>query len=378
MDSFTTVENRGCLSNIGGAVMGVFIAPLVLLAATVGLFANEKNAVNVSGGLAEGKSAVVHVDSAKVDPANQGKLVHMNGTATSDKDLQDDEFGVRAAKALRLDRHVEMYQWVEKKETHERKKVGGGTEKTTTYTYSKEWSDRSNDSSGFKQSSGHQNPQFPVAARQFKATPIHVGAFTLPDDLVDNLKGEHPTQLPADFKPAGHEEFKKDGSGLLKGSSANPQVGDTRITWEQVDPGEVSLLGKQTDATLSPYVTKTNTQLLMLEMGHKAPDEMFAAAESANQVLTWIIRVVCWIFVMVAFGMVLGPLEAIANVIPLLGDMVGFGAGLFGFVLGTGWTMLVIAVAWIAARPLLGCALLAGVLGLGFMAWKAAPKPRAR
>ena len=52
-----------------------------------------------------------------------------------------------------------MYEWKEESKTERRDKLGGGEEEVKTYTYHRVWSDRYEDSSRFKHSDGHENPQ---------------------------------------------------------------------------------------------------------------------------------------------------------------------------------------------------------------------------
>src|SRR5205823_9344504 len=104
------------------------------------LWTNEGRAVKTEKSLKEGQGAVVSVGSDKVVAANEHKLVHMSGRATTGETLSDPEFLV-SRNTIKLRRNVEMYQWQEKKEEKERKKLGGGTEKVTTYSYEKAWSD---------------------------------------------------------------------------------------------------------------------------------------------------------------------------------------------------------------------------------------------
>ena len=61
--------------------------------------------------------------------------------ATTSEILVDPSFGV-AQQAIHLERRVSMYQWRESRESKTEKKLGGGTETITTYSYSKGWSDR--------------------------------------------------------------------------------------------------------------------------------------------------------------------------------------------------------------------------------------------
>ena len=82
------------------------------------------------GGEPRGQS----VDPARVDLANDGKLVHVSGDLKAGAPLADPDFAVSAT-ALRLVRVVEMYQWKEESETETRKNFGGSEETVTTYEY---------------------------------------------------------------------------------------------------------------------------------------------------------------------------------------------------------------------------------------------------
>jgi tetratricopeptide (TPR) repeat protein len=80
----------------------------------------------------------------------------------------------------------------------------------------------------------------------------------------------------------------------------------------------------------------------------------------------------------IGFLLILGPLATVAEVIPLLGSIVGLGAGIAAAILAAGLSLTLIAMAWIWYRPLLGAALLAGVSALaGVFWWKGRHTPQA-
>lgn len=99
-------------------------------------------------------------------------------------------------------------------------------------------------------------------------------------------------------------------------------------------------------------------------MGTVNPETMFQDAKTENTVMAWILRVVGIILVMAGIRMVLAPLSVLADVIPILGTIVGAGTGIVAFLLGLAWSLLVIAIAWIRFRPLLAGGLIAAVVGL--------------
>jgi hypothetical protein len=77
------------------------------------LWWNEGRAIQTARALQEGERTVIGVAAGPVDPANEGKLVHVMGRATIDETLKDAMFGV-SANAIKLRRTVQMYQWTEK------------------------------------------------------------------------------------------------------------------------------------------------------------------------------------------------------------------------------------------------------------------------
>ena len=145
----TTTESWG--SRLGSSIKGVLIGGALFIAGFPVLFWNEGNSVKTAKAIDEGEGVCVSVESnASIDQGNDDKLVHMSGKADTQDVLADDTFGVSAT-AIRLERQVEMYQWLEESRTSEKKKMGGSVEKTTTYTYKKGWFDHAIDSSGFKE-----------------------------------------------------------------------------------------------------------------------------------------------------------------------------------------------------------------------------------
>jgi hypothetical protein len=85
---------------------------------------------------------------------------------------------------------------------------------------------------------------------------------------------------------------------------------------------------------------------------------MFAHAQAANRTLTWILRAVGFAAMFFGGMLVMGPISALARIIPFMGSLVELGFALVSFFLSAIVSLLVIAVAWIVYRPLLGIALI--------------------
>ena len=78
-DSFTETTTKSWGSRLGESIKGVLFGLVLIVGSCVFLFWNEGRAVQTQRSLTEGASLVVNADAARVDPANDGKLVHVSG-----------------------------------------------------------------------------------------------------------------------------------------------------------------------------------------------------------------------------------------------------------------------------------------------------------
>jgi hypothetical protein len=104
----------------------------------------------------------------------------------------------------------------------------------------------------------------------------------------------------------------------------------------------------------------------MLELGNASASKMFTSAEEANVVLTWGMRVGGFLLMLIGLSMVFRPLAVVADVVPIIGDLVGMGTGLVAFAIAAPLSLLTIAIAWMVYRPLLGITLVVVSVGLFF------------
>ena len=364
-DTFTETTSQGWLSRLMGSIKSVLVGLVLFAVSFPVLFLNEGRAVQTAKSLTEGKGAVVSVAADTVGPANESKLVHLNGEATTTETLTDSDFGV-SANAIKLIRDVEMYQWQEDKKSETKKKLGGGEETVTTYTYAKTWSSRTIDSSDFKEPTGHTNPgEFPVQAHTTTASKVTLGAFTLSSGLVDSLDESTPLAVDAGQLPASMRgKAQASGSGYyIGGNPSSPQVGDVRVTFKAVKPAVVSVVARQVRETFEPYQTQAGDALLMLRYGTLSATAMFEAAERENTILTWVLRFAGFLCMFFGLTMIFRPIAVFADVIPLFGTLLGAGIGIFAGLTAAILSLLVIAVAWIFFRPLLGITLLLLAIG---------------
>ena len=364
-DSFTEVTSTSWFSRIGQSIMGVLFGLLLIAGAIALLFWNEKRSVDTAKALKEGAGAVVTIDAATIVPANEGKLVHLTGQATTKQTLRDKDFGI-AVPALKLKRTVEMYQWREDKSQEKQKELGGGEKTITKYTYKKNWAENLIDASGFKQPDGHANPSvMPLRSQETKAQSALVGGFTLSKSLLDELGGYERLQVQIPANLVG-KALVIDNGLFLGQDPANPQIGDLKVSFEVVKPALVSIYAAQKGNSFAPYPTKIGKALERIESGARSAQEMFQGATSENSIMTWILRAVG--FVVMFFGFALGfkPISVLLDVLPFLGDVAEWGLGFFAFLLALTVSITVVAIAWIVFRPLLGAGLLVAALALFF------------
>lgn len=133
-DTYTEVTRRSWGSKLGGSIKGIFGGLVIAAIGVVLLWWNEGQAVTTARSLKEGARDVVSVLAERVDAGNEGKPIHTSGEATTSETLVDPVCGVQV-QAIALRRKVEMYQWQESSRSETRKKLGGGEETVTTYTY---------------------------------------------------------------------------------------------------------------------------------------------------------------------------------------------------------------------------------------------------
>lgn len=364
-DSFREVTSVSWFGRIKRAVGGVIFGLILIVLMVIGLFWNEGRAVQTARSLAEGSGAVVSVGADSVDAANDGKLVHVSGPVTTDSGLADPDFGI-AAQGLRLSRSVEMYQWKEESKSETTKKLGGGEETVTTYSYSKVWDDSQIDSSDFKKPDGHQNPSMAIHSRTFQIPQGKLVAFDLDTPVLDRIEGDKDYSLSADQSAAIKAAYTGtkplsivDGKIYLGNDNTTPALGDYRIGYELAPLGVVSIVARQAGSRFEPYQTQAGDALLMVDTGNVPAEKMFADAVSANTLITWLLRGAGLLLLTIGFALFLSPIGVILDVIPFLGSMARMGTGIIAFVLAILVGTTTIAIAWFWYRPLLAIGILA-------------------
>ena len=361
-DSFTEVTNTGYGSRIKGAIVGGLVGVICIPLSFILLWMNEENSARSHAGLSELSRLAVTVPADKVDAGNEGKPVHLTGKAVTEEVLKDELFQVSAT-ALRLITSVSMFQWREEATTETKTTAGGGEKTVTTYEYKKDWSSYPIDSSSFSYPEGHENPPMPYQSAELLTEKATVGAFRLNEDLVSQIEGVVPLELTAENRAAlpepMREGFKDSDSGYYQGEDPFvPAVGDLRVSFSVVPPSLVSFIAKQKGDTFEAFAARNGRTFSPLRMGELSAEEVIAAERGELKILTWTIRIVGLVLMVIGFAMIFRPLAVVSSFLPFLGDIVGAGTLVMAILISLSLSLTTIAVAWVFYRPLLGIPLL--------------------
>jgi len=151
--------------------------------------------------------------------------------------------------------------------------------------------------------------------------------------------------------------------GRVPGS---PEVGDVRVTFEKVVPAKCTIMAVVDGDSFKPFKAKNGKRFQTLVMGKKSGDEIIDAEKEVNNMILWALRIIGIMMVIGGLKGIFGFLTTILKVVPFLAGIFGWGVGVVCTVVGVAWSLIIIALAWLFYRPLLGISLL--VLA-GFLVW---------
>jgi Putative virion core protein (lumpy skin disease virus) len=393
-----TTKNYGnrLLDSLKGAGAGF----IILFVGTIMLCANEGNYVKTDKAIRSAQNELVKVsDISTMNPSLDGKLIHAYAFADTQDVLSDDLFGA-SEKAIALVRLVEYYQYEEHSKTEKKDKLGGSEETTTTYTYEKKWVTSPINSAGFT------NPDYKksnivlendVKSQLLYAKNVSFGAYKLPAFIIEEIKGSVPveTNISAAELAAWSNRiaqraksvgYKADSNAALAQvvqgnivyfgrSPSSPQIGDVRITLAKVPPANISIIARVIGPTFERYLAPNGRTFTSVAMGMVSAETMIESAKKANSFYTWLLRIIGIILVVAAFKMIFKILPTLFKVLPPLATIVGAGVTLVCSVGGFAWSLVVISLAWLFYRPLIGIPmLLIAVAGIWFLKKKAKEK----
>jgi len=116
----------------------------------------------------------------------------------------------------------------------------------------------------------------------------------------------------------------------------------------------------QAGQTFDAYHARAGGTVELMKPGKVLAADLFKEAQDDNRAWTWLIRAGGCLLMMFGFAAVMGPVRVLADVIPLLGDIVGAGVALLALMLTCILAPVIIAVGWFFYRPVVALAVLAG------------------
>ena len=374
----TTRQSYG--SKVKNSFQGILGGIILIIAGTIILWWNEGRAVKASDALKEVQKVYVELpDINTVDPAFEGKVVHATGVAVTADTLRDAAFGI-AVNALKLARNVEYYQWIEESESTSKDKLGGATETTTTYTYEPKWCSSPVNSGDFKDPD-YKGKNFVwrvIDEIDQQASNVTFGAYRLTDGIVGSISGQEPAYpaldstmkaaLLANVADSTVVVTVMNDQVYIGANPSAPHIGDVRITFTQVtSPKTISMLEKVVNGTFENYIAKNGKSFARVEMGTVSAENMFEHQKSANKVVLWLLRILGALLVIGGFRSLLNFISTVFAVVPFVQKIIGTGIGLVTTIVGIVWSIIVIALAWVAHRPVLAISLL--VIAAALIVW---------
>lgn len=328
---------------------GLIACPILLIIGVCLLWWNEGNYVKTASAIKEAQSDYVTVKDAKYDSKNDNKVIVTSGSIIVGSDAIDETFQIGDRTAI-LERHVEMYQWDE------------NCDSDNHCSYSKKWSDTPISSTTFK--SGHENPDMPFKSETFYSDNVTLGDFNLSDKNLSYLNTDSTYKL--EEKDATNNNMTLLSTNqLYKGKdSTKPEIGDLKVSFSRFGSENVTVLGVQNDKNITKFVGKSGKSVMYSMEGIRTGEEMFQKLVDNNKMMTWLLRLVGLILLISAVASIFAPIRLLTDRIPILNSIVGTLSGLFAILVGFALTVIVIAIAWLAYRPVAAIIAIAVVVAL--------------
>ena len=389
--AYTETTYTGYGTRVKNSFKAIGTGFMLFLAGTALLWWNEGRAVKTNDMLNEAEAATVVMENPnKLDNSLEGELVCATAFATTEDSLIDQQFGF-GVKAIAIKRTVRYYQVQEKSKQEKKDKIGGGEETVTTYTYNRGWTTTPINSEGFHDP-GYRKINFvltTVPQEDVWAQNVTFGAYTLPESLIRSITSTEPlkpvidqNRLESMNEDARHAALRNYSTSKLGNvakshnaetgqfihitdnelyfgmTPSSPAVGDVKVTFEKVVPAKVTLIAKVNGNTFEPFKAKNGYTFQTLVMGEKDAAEIYESEHETNTIMLWAFRIIGILMVIGGLKGIFGFLETLLKVVPFIANILGWGVGIICTVVGVVWSLIVIAIAWLFYRPLLGIILL--------------------
>jgi len=227
------------------------------------------------------QAEAVPVDAMDPPDALDSRLVMIRGVPETEATLTLPHTELTTQGALRFKQVVEMYQWVERSRTDEGR---------TYYSYDLRWAADRVTSERFNRPSGHQNPPLPWRSEDVTANEARLGAYRLTRTAIEKMDWYETMDICQDlWTPTGG--FKCEGEFLYfgPGTLRRPQLGDVRIRFQVLTPGETTVIGEQRGGRSNPMLVALalpdGDSLLEVRRGHHSLADMIELRQDQDWLL---------------------------------------------------------------------------------------------
>jgi len=385
-------------------IVAICLAPLLLIVAVFVVGWNEKRDVCAQNAILEGKKAVAEVPCTATSGQNSGDLImfacDIDRAGLQRFSLPGTDFASADYQGTGLETVGQMLQCVEKSESDTHKTSGGGSETTTTYTYTTKWVGHRVDSSAFKRKEdplggwytkcGVENPLWPEGLPQTRtayAPQARVGPFTIPKSYVQKVPLDTAVNVgdtPIGWTSAAVGTYSTSKWQVSGGPGGHHGIGQAKVAFKGNNWNDptVTVLGLNSAGNIGPWEASatwlcSGSMLSDLRTGHISKQDLFAAMASSASSLTWVLRIIGFLVMWGACSRFAAPLGVAADCIPCVGPWIGDKVEAVACCItcfpACGCCLGIAGVVWVVMRPWVGIPMLLiffGMLGAG-IAFKA-------
>ena len=196
------------------------------------------------------------------------------------------------------------------------------------------------------------------------ANNIAIGELRASSEVVSALPTSRLFLNADNVKNIGANVHVQGNHVFLGAQPHSPQVGDLRVSVDYFPSNEqISVVGiMQSDGTVTGA---PNSVLPLVGKGSHSAASLIAARHSQNTLLLWVLRVVGFFVLYIGMSICVEPVNVVGDIVPFFGTVLRWVTGTAVFLLSVALTLIIIAVAWLFARPVLSATLL--LMGLSFM-----------
>lgn len=377
------LPNQGFLEKIVGSIKGILIG-IILFVVSIGMLYWNEGRVDLSNV----SQSAIEINAMEQAPADaEGQLVSASGTLTASDQIGD--LFLQPGDYVSISRNVEMYSWSESTASSTKTETGyvdeedGATE--PEYTYKKVWTSSPTDSKKFQFPTEHYNPPIALESSNLKASSAKVGnlelnltnlqlpsssAIALSDSntILDNglLTEDEEFFGEAFYETVADVPVEKVNSEYLFkgiGTFQSPEVGDIRISYSVVPANQqVTVFGQLSGNSISTYIGPKNSKLYRAFSG--THDESLSQMTTEHTQSTWGLRILGFILMWIGLSMLLGPISAVLDFVPLVGDLSRGVIGIATFIVAAVLSTIVIWISMILQNILLLILAVAAIIGV--------------